>query len=293
MSSIDRFTHLPPPSILDKRTFAEMYAEILAWFNTAYPDFANPVEGDPIWAVLQVAAYVAHSAVQQTNDVFLQTQLLYATGDNLDVLAGNYGVVRLVKQAAVVEDGEITTPAVLETDTQFRARAFLQWAGLGVGTNGWYNRHALNADTNVKAAQSINPSAGNVKVFVQSEADGGGVAPAELLTSVTNYLNHETRRILNDTLQVVSITTVPYTITAEVEFRVGVNAATALSDLRDAVEEWAEEQETIGNDIPLSRFYAVLTPDTVQGVTLTSPTANIIANDGQVPVASTITITEA
>ena len=292
--SIDRFTHLPPPSILDKRTFEEMYEEILDFFESAYPDFANPVEGDPIWAALQTAAFIAHNTVNQTNDAFLQTQILYATGDNLDVLAANYGVVRLVKQEEVLDDnGDVETPEVLETDTQLRARAFLQWAGLGVGTNGWYQRHALKASDDVKNAQAVNTSAGNVTVYVQSEEDGGGVANSALQTTVGTYLNHETRKILNDTLTIESITTVEYTITAEVEFRAGVDATQALSDLVDLVEEWAEENEVIGNDIPISRFYAVLTPDTVQGVTLTAPTANIDVGNGEVPVATTITITEA
>ena len=134
---IDRFAHLPPPSILDKRTFEEVYDAILAFYNTAYPAFSNSVEGDPVWAALQTAAFVALNAVQQTNDAFLQTQLLYATGTNLDVLAGNYGIVRLVKVAEVRDaDGIVITPEVLETDTQLRARAFLQWGRLGC-RNGW------------------------------------------------------------------------------------------------------------------------------------------------------------
>ena len=269
-----------------------MYAEILAWFETAYPDFANPVEGDPIWACLQTAAFVAYSAVKQTNDAFLQTQVLYATGANLDVLGGNYGLTRIVKVAADL-DADPPVAEVLETDTQFRARMFAQWEGLGVGTNGWYERHAIAASEEVKATQAVTPSAGNVKIYVQSEADDGGIATSALQTTVENYLNHETRRILNDTLTIESISTVNYTLTAEVEFKVGINATTALSDLIEAVEAWAKEQEKIGNDIPLSRLYAVLTPDTVQGVTLTSPTANVTAGDGEVPRASTITITAA
>lgn len=292
--SIDRFLHLLAPSVLDKRTFEEMYTEILDYFNTAFPEFSNPVEGDPVWACLQTAAFVALNAVQQTNDAYLQTQILYATGDNLDILAANYGVVRQVKVEEVLDvNGEVETPEVLETDSQLRARAFLQWAGLGVGTNGWYQRHALAASNDVKNTQTVRVSAGDVTVYVQSEEDAGGVADAALQTTVSDYLNHETRKILNDTLTIASITTVDYTITAEVEFRVGIDGTTALSDLEDLIDEWTAEQERIGNDIPLSRFYAALTPDTVQGVTLTSPTVNITAGDGQVPRATAITITEA
>ena len=50
------------------------------------------------------------------------------------------------------------------------------------------------------------------------------MADAALQTTVETYLNHETRKILNDTLTIASITTVDYVITAEVEFRVGVDA---------------------------------------------------------------------
>ena len=151
----------------------------------------------------------------------------------------------------------------------------------------------MASDNDVKASQAINTSAGDVTVYVQSEADSGGVATSALQTIVETYLNHEQRKILNDTLTIESITTVDYTITAEVEFRVGVDATTALADLIAAVTEWAEDNETIGNDLPISRFYAVLTPDTVSGVTLTSPSADIAVGDGEVPLATAVTITEA
>lgn len=291
--STELFRTLPTPTILDTRTFEEMFTEVRAFFVAAYPAFANYVEGDPVHAALQAAAYSKLNDAQRTNDAYLQTLLAHASGDNLDVLAANFGVSRQTKTAAVLdENGVIVTPAVLETDAALRNRACLQWAGLGAGTNNWYKRHALNADEQVKDARGINSSAGNVTVYVQSEADNGGVVSADLLATVVAYLNDERRRILNDALTIQSIATVSWDLTAAIEFPTGENATTRLAELTTIVQTWAESQEIIGNDIRIAQLYAVLSPDFVSGVTLTAPTADVTTTAGQVPVLGTLTLTE-
>ena len=292
--STELFRLLPTPSIIDTRTYEDMFVEVRDFFTDAFPAFANFVEGDPVWAALQSAAYSKLNDAQRTNATYLQTLLAYATGDNLDVLAANFGVSRQTKIPEVLDDeGNIETPAVLETDAQFRNRACLQWAGLGAGTNNWYKRHALSADEQVKDARAINTGAGNVTVYLQSEASGGGVVPTELLTTVTEYLNDERRRILNDNLTVQSIATVGWNLAASIEYNEGEDTTARQTELTEMIRDWAEGQEIINNDIKVSRLYSVLSEYFVSGVTITAPTADLITTTGQVPVLGTLTLTEA
>ena len=89
------------------------------------------------------------------------------------------------------------------------------------------------------------------------------------------------------------ITLVNYTITAEITVETGLDGDTVLAQVEGAAEQFALDNEVINRDIPLSRFYAVLSPVGVTGVTLTAPAADITTTDEQVPHATSITITVA
>ena len=120
-----------------------------------------------------------------------------------------------------------------------------------------------------------------------------GCPDAALLTEVETYMNVLRRRTLCDTLEIEPITLVEYTIVAEITVEISLDNATVLAEVQAAAENFAEESEVIDQDISLSRFYAVLSPTGVSGVTLTSPTANITTTDSQVPHATAVTITVA
>ena len=113
------------------------------------------------------------------------------------------------------------------------------------------------------------------------------------MTEVRTYLNARDRRTLCDTLVVQGITLVDYTITAELTVETGLDSATVLAQVEDAAEQFTLDNEVINRDIPQSRFYAVLSPIGVTGVTLTAPTADVITTDEEVPHATSITITVA
>ena len=179
----------------------------------------------------------------------------------------------------------------MEEDAALRLRAFLRWHSLTPGSFGHYKNHALNSSPEVKDAFPKNTSDGEVTVYIQSEAAGGGVPSATLLTTVRTYMNELRRRTLCDTLTISPITVVSYTIEAEITVPVELDRGTVLAEVQAAAEAFAAEVEVIDQDIPLSRFYAVLSPVGVSGVTLNQPTANITTNDSQVPHSTAITIT--
>lgn len=291
--SAELFRRLPLPAILDERTFEDMFAEVRAYFENAFPDFANYVEGDPVWAALQSAAYSKLNDAKRTNDAYLQSSLAYATGTNLEVMAANVGVFRLTKKEEVLDDlGNIEEPAVLETDDQLRERACLQWAGLGIGTNLWYKRHVLAASEQVKDTLAVNNGPGNVLVWLQSESSGGGVASPELIQTVLDHLTDERNYNQNDSITVQSISVMNWNLTASLEFATGEDSTARLAEIQTAFQEWAASQEIIGKPIRVSQLYAQLSSASVVGVEITAPTADVTVTTGQVPVLQTLTLTE-
>ena len=286
------FPNLPEPSIIDKSTFEAIVKRKIDKFKAEFPDYNNIVEGDPVWEMAEMSAYDELNLRQQMNNGYRQTLILYATGTNLDNLVFNIGLTRTVKQEAVYdENGLLVTPERLETDDQLRRRYLLAWHALGLGTLGWYSFHALNSDPNVKDAYPKRTADGTVTVYIQSEGENGGVPDAALLKTVTDYLNILRRRVLCDTLIIAGITTVTYQIEATISVPNELDKASILAMVKAEAESFAAENEVIGRDIPLSRFYAVLSPEGVNGVTLNQPTASLTTTDSQVPVASSVAIT--
>lgn len=288
------FPKLPDPSIIDQSTFEEIFDRKLGDFRANYPEFTNILEGDPLYELLEASAYDELNLRKRINHAYTQTLLSLATGANLDNVVSVFGLTRQVKEEATFDDdGVELTPEVLETDESLRLRGYLIWHSLSPGSFGHYKTHALNASPQIKDAFPKNTADGEVTVYIQSEGTGGGVPAAALLTAVRNYMNALNRRTLCDTLVVAGITTVSYTINAEITVEQELDQATILQQVREAAEAFAEEVAVINQNIPLSRFYAVLSPVGVAGVTLTSPTADITTTDSQVPYATAITITAA
>lgn len=287
------FPDLPAPEIIDPSTYEEIFDRRLARFRTIAPDYTNLVEGDPVYMLIQAESYEELNLRERVNNAYRQTNIIWANGTNLDVLAANVNLTRQVKTPAVLDSlGNIETPAVLETDDQLRRRYLLAWHALGSATFGWYSFHALNSSEDVKDAFPRRTADGEVTVAIQAEGDDP-VPSSTLLSDVETYMNANDRRILCDTLVIAAITKVEYTITAEITVEVEADRQAMLDKVTDAVEAFAEESEAIDRDIPLSRLYAILNPDGVASVDLTSPTANITTTNSQVPVATTITITAA
>ena len=286
------FPNLPDPNIIDPSTYEQIFNRKLTNFQNEYPQFTNVQEGDPLYELIQASAYDELNLRKRINNAYQQTLLQYATGTNLDHLVALIGLTRQIKEEAVFDnDGILVSPQVNETDDALRERGFLRWHSLSPGSFGHYKTHALNSSLQVRDAFPKNTSDGEVTIYLQSEATGGGVPSAALLTTVRTYMNELSRRTLCDTLVISPITLVEYQIQAEISVPLELDSAAVLAAVQVAAEAFALESEVIDEDIPLSRFYAVLSPAGVSGVTLAQPTANISTTDSQVPHATAVTIT--
>ena len=288
------FPNLPEPDILDQSTYEEIFDRKLATFQTNFPSFVNVQEGDPVYALLQSSAVDELNLRKRINNAYRQTVIIFSSGSNLDHLVFNIGLTRRIKSEAVFdEDGILVEPEVLEDDDSLKQRYILAWHALAVGSVGWYKTQSLESSTDVKDAYPKNTADGEVTVSIQSEDTGGGVPSAALRAEVATYLNARDRRTLCDTLVIQGITLVNYTITASITVETGLNSTTVVNQVQQAAEDFALDNEVINRDIPRSRFFAVLSPVGVTGVELTSPAADIITTDEQVPHATSITVTVA
>lgn len=290
--TVVNLSQLPAPNVVETLDFETILAAMIADLQDRDPSFTALVESDPAYKILEVCAYRELLMRQRVNESAKAIMLAYATGADLDQIGANVGVQRLVITPA--DDTTVPpTPAVMESDEDFRARIQLSPEGYTTaGSEGSYVFHGLGASSDVKDIQAISPTPGKVTVYVLSRT-GDGTAPAETLNAVTSTINGETVRPLTDEVTVLSANIVNYTIDAELTLYPGPDSSVVLQSAIDAVTQFAEAQRRIGYDVPLSGLYRALHQPGVQNVTLTSPAASLVLGDGQASYCTAINVTVA
>lgn len=283
-------SQLPPPDVVETISYESILSAMLADLQARDTSFSALVESDPVYKILEVAAYRETILRQRVNDACRSVMLAYAAAADLDQIGANYGVARLT-----VTPGDDTTipptPAVMESDAAFRTRILLSLEGYTTaGSKGSYIYHALSADGGVKDVAVTSLTAGTVSIAVLSHTDDGE-ASSELVATVNAALNSEVVRPLCDSVSVATATIVEYAITAELTVFPGVGQSEVLANSIAAAEAYAEEQHKIGRDITLSGVYAALHQSGVQKVTLSSPSADIVNDWNEAPYCTAITVT--
>ena len=288
--TVVNLSQLPAPNVVEALDFETILAEMIADLQYRDPSFTALVESDPAYKILEVCAYRELLMRQRVNESAKAIMLAYATGADLDQLGANVGVQRQVITPAD-ETTVPPTPAVMESDEDFRARIQLSPEGYTTaGSEGSYVFHGLGADADVKDIQAISPEPGKVTVYVLSRT-GDGTAPQSTLDAVTVTLNGETIRPMTDEVTVLSANIVNYTVTAELTLLPGPDATVVLQSAIDAVTAFVESQRRIGYDVTLSGLYHALHPPGVQNVNLTSPTSSLVLGDGQASYCTAINVT--
>ena len=129
MSTID-LSALPAPQVLESLDFEEMYQGQLATFREYMGDnWSALLESDPVTKLLELGAYRRMQNRARVNDAAKALFLAHATGADLEQLAANVNLQRLVIQA---EDSTAVppVPAVLESYEALRERVQLRYEGL-------------------------------------------------------------------------------------------------------------------------------------------------------------------
>lgn len=152
---------LPAPQVVEALDYETIFAEMLSSLRGLDATFNATVESDPVYKILQVAAYRELLLRQKMNDKAKARMLAFATGGDLD----HIGASQAVPVARLTG----------ETDDAFRARLVLAPEAYSVaGPIGAYIYHALSAHSGIKDVAVWNPGiGGRVNVAVLSKTGNG------------------------------------------------------------------------------------------------------------------------
>jgi phage-related baseplate assembly protein len=284
---------MPLPDIVEELSYEAILSAMIADLQTRDQTFSALVESDPAYKILEVCAYRELLMRARVNDATKAVCLAYAVGADLDNLAANFNVKRLIVREA---DNAVVPPLpiIYESDDALRRRVQLSFEGYSTaGSTGAYIFHALSVDGSIRDVAVKSPSAGQVLVTVQTYNEtNGGLAGTGLLGFVTRMLNDEKIRPLTDQVTVQGVTNDPYQIVASLVISALQPDAEIIR--QEAVRELTKLvtlDNTIGRSIPLSAIYAALHRPNVTRVILTQPTADITVADTHAAYCTSMTVT--
>ncbi|MBV6287493.1 baseplate assembly protein [Pseudomonas aegrilactucae] len=258
MSIVD-LSALPAPQVLEDFDFEAVFQDDLAAFRLHMGDNWDALlESDPVTKLLEVGAYRKMGNRARVNDAAKALLLAFAKGGDLDHLAANVRLKRLVVQA---EDLVAVPPVaqVLEEDDALRERVQLVYEGLTTaGPRNSYILHARNASGLVADASAESPAPAVVDVTVLS-LDGNGVASAELLAEVAAHLNDDDVRPVADRLNVRSAEVIPYRIDAVLYLAgTGPENEATLAECQRRLQAWINPRRRLGVEVSRSAVDAQL-----------------------------------
>ncbi|QMM53131.1 baseplate assembly protein [Enterobacter sp. RHB15-C17] len=296
MAIVD-LNQLAAPDVVEELDFETILTERMATLVSLYPEDQQEavartltLESEPIVKLLQENAYREVIWRQRVNESARAVMLAYAAGHDLDNLGANYNVERLV----ITPADETTlppTPAVMESDTDYRLRIQQAFEGMSVaGSTGAYQFHGRSADGRVADISVISPEPACVTVSVLSR-ENNGAASDELLAVVRAALNDEDVRPVADRVTVQSATIVDYTIDAALYLYPGPESEPVLSAAKAKLQAYISAQHRLGRDIRKSAIYAALHVEGVQRVELAASVADIVLDDTQASYCTAYSVT--
>lgn len=266
------------PEIVQQIDADTIHSELIADYSQRMADEGQPVNlkvGDPVYNEMLTYAHRETNLRQEFQDISKQNMVAFATGNNLQQLAG----LRPVEK----QEGE--------TDERFRKRVQLAPEGFSVaGPRGAYIKHGLDADVGVK---DIYPDGtdvnGSLNLYVLS-TETNGTASAELLPIVSQYLNAEKIRPLNDPVNVFSASIIEYAVVSVLYLDGSLGEAVVLDNARASVAAYVEKQHRLGVEVPRSALIAALHVEGVRKVVLTSPSSSLAPEFNQAAYCTNITV---
>lgn len=285
-------SQLPTPDVVEALDYETILAAMLADLRVRDQGFSALVESDPAYKLLEIAAYRELLLRQRVNSAARSVMLAFATGADLDQLAGNFGVQRLTITQAD-ETSTPPTPAVSESDDELRARVLMSLDGYTTaGSAGSYVFHAMSASGDCKDVAVTSLTPGQVTVAVLSQTGNGGAAPQKTLDAVRKALSAETVRPLCDEVVVESARVLTYRVTGELTLSPGIGSDKVIAAAEMAVKAYAAEQHRLGRSIARSGLFAALHQAGVQAVLLSEPASDIVTDWNQAAFCTGLSIRE-
>lgn len=291
--SVD-FSQLAPPQMIEtldyERILNERKTALIERFAIDEQDGIRAIlsrESEPLTKFVEENAYRELILRNRINATARACLLAYATGDDLDHIAANFDVERLITRPATDKE-----PAVYESDEVFRLRVQRAFDRLSVaGPEAAYKYHALSADGRVADVTVVSPSPAVVTItLLQADSETGAVSP-ELIDIVTRAVNAESVRPIGDRVTVQGATISNYQVTAKLYIGKDPEAATVLANATERVRAYVKDNARLGRSIRLSALYACLHIAGVSRVEIISPSADIVLTPSQAGHCTAINIT--
>jgi phage-related baseplate assembly protein len=291
-------SQLPPPQIVEQIDFELILAERKAYAISLWPADEQAkiaarleLKSEPLTKLLEENAYRETIWRQRVNEGAVANMLALAQGADLENLAANYNVERLVVQIGN-PSAVPPIPEVLESYDSLRERAQMAWEGLSTaGPRNSYIFHARAADGRVADATAESPSPAVVVVTVQSLL-GNGTADASLLSIVNTYLSDEDRRPVADRLTVQSAAVIPYQVSARLYLKTsGPESEPILAAANQRLLAYVHQRRRLGMEVSESAIHAALHVEGVRKVELDA-WSDIAATPYQAPYCTAITLTQ-
>ena len=289
-------SQLPPPQIVEQIDFEQILAERKAYMISLWPAEEQAqiaarleIESEPLTKLLQENTYRETVWRQRVNEASLANLLATARGTDLEQLAGNFNVKRLVIQQGKA-NAVPPIPTLMESDDSLRERAQMAWEGLSTaGPRNSYIFHARAADGRVADATAESPSPAVAVVTVQSLL-GDGTAPPELLAVVNAYLSDDDRRPVADRLTVQGAQILNYQVKAKLYLlSSGPESEPILAAAQQRLLAYVHQRRRLGMEVSESALHAALHVEGVRKVELEG-WVDIVATKAQAPYCTGITL---
>ena len=259
MSTLVDLSELPAPDVLEPLDFEDTYSEALGVFRGHMgQNWTASLESDPVTKLLEVASYIKLGNRARVNDAAKAQLLAYATGTDLDHLAANVNLKRLVIQAA---DPLAVPPveAVMESHDALRERVQLAYEGLTTaGPRNSYILHARNASALVADATAESPKPACVDVTVLG-LEGDGTAGPQILALVAAAVNDDDVRPVGDRVTVRGAEILRYRVDAVLHMKgSGPENDAALTEAIRRLEAWINPRRRLGVEVARSGVDAQL-----------------------------------
>lgn len=287
------FSQLTPPQMIEVLDFETILKErkeaLIARYNNTEQDDIREIlnrESEPLTKYLQENAYRELVLRNRINNASLATLLAYATGTDLDAVAANYDVKRLL-----VTDATRNSVAVYESDEDLRTRTQMKFDSISTaGPENSYKYHAFSADGRVADVSVTSPSPATVKVTILQKDAEKNIASNELVQIVAKALDPEDVRPIGDRVTVQTATIVEYGIDADIYIGKDPEGATLLQQAQNNAQAYASKQKRLGRSIYLSEIYAQLHVSGVSHVVLNNPKNDVVLTPEQASFCQSITL---
>ncbi len=231
--------------------------------------------------ILEEATYAEMILRNRINQAYRARLLYFATGADLDHVAEEYGVERLVD----------------EPDEDFRERVRISNRGSSsAGPDDWWRKHALAAHEQVEDVSvdrveigPDNEERGFIRVAVLADTDDG-IPSEEILTDVRNKLTADDVRGVCVKVEVVAATSLVFDVTAKI-WTFENAASDTFDNLEAQLRAAVAENRALNWDVTTSWITTQLHQSGVYLVELEAPTGTVTANKMQTPVIGTVTLT--